>query len=194
MQIPHSTHITSTYIHSMFVRNAWKFTNEIMIVHLWNYKQTRHPRSTGIKPVTQSCSRCYCRGPGSELSAPELCTSPYLGGGDSLPNLQIYFPQLPPSNPHLLRSHTSTWTWQRQRSILLAWFQKAHFHTSHQALLEWNLHYLNYLTNRIHHSSFPLAGPLLLHSVSQNFSLLLLNPTLLIIFHVHHLYNKCTKK
>lgn len=163
-----------------------------MIVHLWNYKQTRHPRSTGIKPVTQSCSRCYCRGPGSELSAPELCTSPYLGGGDSLPNLQVISPA-PTFKPHLLRSHTSTWTWQRQWSILWPDSRKLIFMPSHQALLEWNLHYLNYLTNRIHHSSFPLAGPLLLHSVSQNFSLLLLNPTLLIIFHVHHLYNKCEK-
>lgn len=99
MQIPHSTHITSTYIHSMFVRNAWKSTNEIMIVHLWNYKQTRHPRSTGIKPVTQSFSRYCCCGPGSEPSAPELCTLPYLGGGDSLPNLQIYFPPAPTFKP-----------------------------------------------------------------------------------------------
>lgn len=151
MQIPHSTHITSTYIHSMFVRNAWKSTNEITIVHLWNYKQTRHRRGTGIKPITQSFSRYYCCGPGSEMLAPELCTSPYLGG-DSLSNLQIYFPTAPTVKPwpsmqphfHLNLAETT------EHSVGL--IPKSSFSHQSSALLEWNLHHLNYLTNPTHHS------------------------------------------
>lgn len=145
------------------------------------------PQKHRYQTCPQSCFQMLLRGPGSDCQP--LSCAHHLIWVEALPNLQIYFPSStykPPSSSshfHLNLAETM------EHSVGL--IPETHLHTSHQALLGETP--LNYLTNRIHHSSFPLAGPLLLHSVSQNFSLLLLNPTLLIIFHVHHLYNKCTK-
>lgn len=148
-----SLYIYYPNIYTQYVcRNAWKPTNEIMIVHLWNYKQARCPKSKEINLFFHYFPNISCSGPGKELSAPKLCTSPYSECWIcSAWSVYLYSPWL------LLRAlsipyHLSTWPWQRQWNIPLAWIQKAHFHTSHQALLDRNLQHLKSLTLSHHHS------------------------------------------
>lgn len=154
-------------IYTQYVcRNAWKSSNRITIVHLWNYKQTRCPKSTEINLVTHSFSKYLL------LQTRQWAVSPWTLHISLLWVLEVLClicifisPQLPPSCPNLLCSHISSWGWQRQWSIPLAWVHKAQRHTSHQALLERNFQHLNNLTLR----SITLRSHWLDHSICTVF-------------------------
>lgn len=104
-------------IYTQYVcKNVWKSTHEMIIVHLWNYKQARCPKRTEIP---QYFSRHW---------APR--TRQWVAG-PSPPHISLLW-----ASPACSRSSTSTPSpypaplprpWQRKRSLSWAWWQNIQF-------------------------------------------------------------------
>lgn len=122
MQVPRSIHITQTYIHSMFVempeKMKWWNTNKMMIVH---YEIIDKPGDPKAKKSLIISPNIYHSGPGNELSAPKLHTSPYSECGYSWPDLHIYVAHSSHLHVLTISSHISNWAWQRQWRFLMVW-------------------------------------------------------------------------
>lgn len=107
MQVPRSTHITQTYIHSMFIETPekveWWNTNKMMIVHCEIKDKPGDPKAKKSLIISPNS---YHSEPGNELSAPKLHTSLYSEYGVFTTwSAYLCSPQLPPSSPNHIQPH-----------------------------------------------------------------------------------------